>query len=285
MDNMKSSASEVLTMTSRSGTATIAIAGDIHGHVGLALEKLHKIEAACGPIRCVFQVGDFMLTVAPGDWDSVAVPQHHRKPELTASIAAAWKAWPWPTAMIGGNHDAYGRLRRFDHHAWKGKLAYTDAGRMAHPVKGLRAVGLSGIYSDKQYPQGFGGARQSGGAAPQSWADMLRSGPVKPKKLTYYRQSEIESLLREPKHPQILLTHDWPIPAPVHKHKDMPHFALLPALEPDWAFAGHLHHYEERTIGRTRFIGLADVTQPADQWCVLLRWDGHQLERIILNGQ
>lgn len=173
-------------MSTEAMNATIAIVGDIHGHVGLALEKLHKIEAACGPLRCVFQVGDFMLTVLPEDWDSVAVPQHHRKPELTASIAAAWR----------------------------GKLAYTDAGRLAHPVKGLRAVGLSGIYSDKQYPLGFGGADKASGTAPDSWAEMLRQGPVSPKRLTYYRQPEIAALLREPKHPHILLTHDWPVPAP-----------------------------------------------------------------------
>ncbi|MCC5841422.1 MAG: metallophosphoesterase [Opitutales bacterium] len=268
--------------TESRNTATIAVIGDVHGHVGLALDKLRKIEEASGPLSCVFQVGDFMLCTEPGDWDSVAVPQRHRRPELTPAIAAAWQAWPWPTAMIGGNHDAYARLRRFDHHGWRGKLTYTDAGRLDHPVKGLQVVGLSGIYSESQYGEGYGGARQSGGAAPQSWSEMLRGGPVKPKKLTYYRQSEIETLLREPKHPHILLTHDWPIRAPVHKLKDMPHFGLLPALQPEWAFAGHLHTYEEQQIGRTRFIGIADVTAPADQWCVLLRWDGRNLERIRL---
>lgn len=263
-------------------STTIAIVGDIHGHVEIALEKLRGIEAAAGPISCVFQVGDFMLTIEAEDWDSVAVPQRHRTPELTAAIAAAWEQWPWPTAMIGGNHDAYARLRRFDHHGWGRKLTYTDAGRLDHPVTGLRVIGLSGIYSEKQYGQGFGGSRQSGGGVLISWADVLRQGRVNPKRLTYYREQEIESLLREPKHPHILLTHDWPVAAPVHKGKEMPHFRLLPVLEPDWSFAGHLHHYEEQTIGRTRFIGLADVTQPAEQWCVLLRWDGRQLGRIPL---
>jgi hypothetical protein len=104
---------------------------------------------------------------------------------------------------------------------------------------------------------------------------------VNPKRLTYYREQEIEALLREPKHPHILLTHDWPVAAPVHMNREMPHFRLLPALEPHWAFAGHLHYYEKRTIGRTSFIGLGDVTAPDAEWCVLLRWDGRQLERIF----
>lgn len=63
------------------------------------------------------------------------------------------------------------------------------------------------------------------------------------------------------------------------KELTIPHFRLLPALKPDWAFAGHLHTYAEKQVGRTRFIGLADVEKPTDAWCVLMRWDGRHFEK------
>ena len=257
----------------------LAFVGDIHGHVEEARQRLEALEASAGPIDCVFQVGDFMLTTREEDWASLAVPKKHKNVALTEQIEAAWEAWKWPTAMIGGNHDAYARLRRFRPKEWGGKLFYANAGILPHPVQGLRVIGLSGIYGEKQYAQGFGGDAQSGAPAPDSWEALARRKDVNPKRLTYYRQHEIEFILRLPKHPHVLLTHDWPIPTHLHKVSTHPHFRLLPALEPDWAFAGHLHTYAEKQVGRTRFIGLGDVKAPVEQWCVLMRWDGKTLRK------
>lgn len=258
----------------------IAVIGDLHGRIPEALERLRAIEERLGPLACLLCVGDVGLLTEAEDWRSYAVPRSERKPEITPAIAEAWKAWPWPLAMIGGNHDAYGRLRRFRPESWGGKLSYTNAGLLSHPIEGLRVYGLSGIYSSLQYSAGYGGPAQSGGAAPDSWEALMdQQRNINPKRLTYYKKDEIEHMLSLPKHPHILLTHDWPIRAPVHNLDEQPHFQLLPALEPAWAFAGHLHHYHETKVGPSRFIGLADITGSDAEWCVVLRWDGEELER------
>jgi predicted phosphodiesterase len=257
----------------------IAVIGDVHGHVEEARQRLEAIEASSGPIDAVFQIGDFMLATRREDWASISTGKGGCDPALSEGIAAAWEAWKWPTLMIGGNHDAFGRLRRFRPKEWGGKLTYGNAGILQHPVQGLRVIGLSGIYSSGEYDKGFGGPAQSGGVAPDSWEALLAQKEVNRKRLTYYRQTEVEHVLSLPKHPHILMTHDWPIRAANHKGADQPHFQLLPALEPDWAFAGHLHHYTERRVGRTSFIGLGDIEKPVEEWCVLMHWDGRTLTK------
>lgn len=130
-----------------SEAALIAIIGDVHGEIPLALHALDQLEQQAGrPIAQVFSVGDFGLYLDREDWTYLTGPKKHRFPENTDRIVTAWKSWRWPLAMIGGNHEPLNRLRAYDP-AWFGpKFTYTDGGELVHRVPGLRVYGLSGIY-------------------------------------------------------------------------------------------------------------------------------------------
>lgn len=125
----------------------LVVMGDVHAHVALAAEALERIEAERGrPVAQVFSVGDLGMFLDVDDWRWLTGPKKHRHPEWSAAIARAWEAWRWPLSAIAGNHEPFGPLRAWDPGHFGGKLAYTNAGELAHSIPGLRVYGLSGIH-------------------------------------------------------------------------------------------------------------------------------------------
>jgi lariat debranching enzyme len=269
-----------------SGATLIAIIGDVHGEIPLALHILGQLEQqARRPIVQVFCVGDFGLFLDAEDWVFLTGPKKHRFPENTARIRTAWKAWPWPLAMVGGNHEPLHRLRAFDPDWFGRKLTYTDGGELVHSVPGLRVYGLSGIYHPEsmEFPTDeYRGNRLP--TRPKTWADMVdlaAKGLISRKQLSYYTRSDLDRLTALPPEPHLLLTHDWPF-APAHLPAETtrrPERELLDVLRPQIHYCGHHHILQRATVGPSSVRALpiirTSTTPPhrANQsWCQLLYW-------------
>lgn len=270
----------------------IAVIGDVHHHIGLATEGLHRIEAeTSSPIAQVFSVGDLGLFLQESDWDYLTGPAKYRHPETSPEIRAAWSAWQWPLSMIGGNHEPFHLLRDWNPAAFSNKLEYTDAGELHHTIPGLRVAGLSGIY----HPEHVGFMMESEGNLPKSrqaksWPEMVamaRARLISRKRLTYYKQQEIDKLCTTNSQPHLLLLHDWPVaPAHIHEiHDRRPESEILDALQPHFLCCGHHHTAARFCVQSSEVIALNLITSKAlsypriiqDGWAALFRWDGESL--------
>lgn len=268
---------------------TIVIVGDIHSELPLALEGLTRIESEFGEIHQVFSVGDVGLFLNPEDWNFLTGPKKHRDPQRSTKIAAAWKKWRWPFSMIGGNHEPYQKLRRFDAEYFDEKLAYTNGGVLSHGIEGLRVYGLSGIHHPGHMD--FAGSDQWKPPVAKSWEDLVHlvaTNKAKLQRLTYYKQAEIDKLLLLPKSPDLLLTHDWPLPiAGATIEQPLPERVLVDRLSPRWVCSGHRHTCAETEIGASRFLALNIIRERtatnshviAPGWAAVFDWDGQCLRK------
>jgi hypothetical protein len=270
----------------------ITVMGDVHHHIALAAEGLHRIEAEMGrQIDQVFAVGDLGLFLGEGDWAFLTGPKKYRKPEATPAIRKAWKNWRWPLAMIAGNHEPFNRLRAWDAGYFGGKLTYTDAGELAHGVPGLRVAGLSGIY----HPQNeeFVSAiefRTLKLPRVKSWPEMVElveGNKISRSRLTYYKEAEVERMKKLDFTPDLLLLHDWPTTPPnVSQIYDRrPENEIVTELRPTFVCCGHHHTAADFVLGRTRVLGLNIISHGAnanyrpinDGWAALFEWNGSAL--------
>lgn len=270
----------------------IVVIGDVHHHIGLAAQGLHRIEAETGsPVAQVFSVGDLGLFLQESDWEYLTGPAKYRHPETSPAIRAAWSTWHWPLSMIGGNHEPFHLLRDWNPEVFSGKLHYTDAGELSHTVPGLRVSGLSGIHHPDHLDfitEGEMGLPRACKA--KSWPEMVtlaRTGLISRKRLTYYKQQEIDLLCTMDFQPHLLLLHDWPV-APAHIqeiHDRRPEAEILDALQPHFMCCGHHHTSARFTIESTEVIALNLITSKnlshqrkiQTGWAALFRWDGKSL--------
>jgi len=131
-------------MTQNKQKYIFAVIGDVHGRIELALSGLQKLERETGrEINHVFFVGDLGLFLSEDDWKWLPGPSHHQHPEWTDRIQAAWREWPWPLSMIGGNHEPYTRLQDLDAIYFGLKLNYANYGELQHGIPDLRVYGVS----------------------------------------------------------------------------------------------------------------------------------------------
>ncbi|MDZ4816858.1 MAG: metallophosphoesterase [Verrucomicrobiota bacterium] len=180
----------------------IAVIGDTHHHIELALEGLRRLEGDLGrSLGMVASVGDMGLFFDEEDWSYLTGPAKYRHPEASPSIRHAWKDWPWPTIAIAGNHEPFNRLRHFEPSYFDGKLHYLNAGEFHHSLPGLRVCGLSGIYHPNHLEFLSEEIKKIGHhPKPVSWADLLEwvrqgagpvAGPVAPSCPTTNNMSSI----------------------------------------------------------------------------------------------
>ncbi len=279
-------------MTKLAGEKQIVVIGDIHSRLDLAFDGLNQLEHEHGDIDQVFSVGDAGLFLCADDWSYLAGPKKYRRPERSPQITAAWEKWRWPMAMIGGNHEPHHRLRMFDTVHFGPKLSYTDAGILKHQVPDLRVYGLSGIFHPAHL--GFGTVGHGRQPTPRGWADLATlaiNKAIAPRQLSYYKQQDLDLLLRLAPEPDLLLIHDWPVPPPhIHCSGVRPEMLLVERLRPKWVCCGHHHVSAEFSVGKSKCIALNIVTNkdspsvPAilPGWAGIFRWTGTVLEKIAL---
>ncbi len=266
-----------------------AVVGDIHSNIDSATKKLSQIEVEIGqPLAQVICVGDVGLSLSPEDYP---YSTEKRSPEeaqsLSASIREGWQKFKWPLAMIGGNHEPYNRLRKFDENYFEKNLTYTDVGELPHSIGGLKVYGLSGIYQEEHY-QSFAVASKSLKRKAASWGELMENynRSVSTRALTYYKKADVDKLLRLPKKPHLLLTHDWPDVSSLNYSNNhavktvFPEMELCQKLLPHFHFSGHHHTHKTFKIGESVFVGLADVKN--DPWAMVFSFENGVLEADCL---
>jgi hypothetical protein len=270
-----------------SNAQLFVVIGDVHDKIRQALEFLLRLEDEIQEeIAQVFSVGDFGLFLAEEDWNWLTGPSKYRRPERSAEIRRAWEAWPWPLAMVGGNHEPWGRLRDWDPTYFGNKLTYTNAGLLCHRLEGLRVAGLSGIHSTGTNP-----ARTP--PEDPSWPEIVaqrRYGKVSPRAFTHYRKVDVDEVLKV-ESPHLVLLHDWPIDPPHSRNPGecRPERDIVELLRPTLVFSGHHHTpYETVLFDRTKFVALnilvsdrsKTAQRPNPGWAWIGRWNGQSIQEI-----
>jgi hypothetical protein len=191
--------------------------------------------------------------------------------------------------MIAGNHEPFHRLRDWNPEYFGGKLNYVDAGELPHSIPGLRVYGLSGIFHPGELTFTNEAEKRCGQKFHHSsWLEMVeqvRKNSVSPKRLTYYKQCEIDLLLALPQKPHLLLTHDWPVkPARLRfEYPRRPEAEIVSQIQPQFACCGHHHAPAAFEIPPTRVRALNIISRDTfghtvnPGWCLLLEWDGMRL--------
>ena len=256
------------------------VIGDAHDNVRFALESLLRLEKEQGVrISQVFSVGDLGLFLEASDWNFLTGPSKYRRPERSEEIRLAWDAWPWPLATVGGNHEAWGRLRDFDPGYFGNKLSYTDAGLLKHSLTGLLVAGISGIKATGNNP-----ARNP--PENKSWRQIMASykyGKLSPKALSHYRMADIDAALKIGS-AHVVLTHDWPVDPPNCRDPGLhrPEMDIIKRLRPQFAFCGHHHRTAVLRIGNTETRALNIIARDGQAWvnpgwAWIGSWDGTQI--------
>jgi hypothetical protein len=271
----------------------IAVIGDVHHHIGLAVEGLGRIERElCRPVAQVFSVGDLGLFLDEGDWEFLTGPKKYRKLEDSPAIRAAWKSWRWPLSAIAGNHEPFHRLRDWDASYFSFKLDYADAGELAHKTPGLRVAGLSGIYhpQEMEFVTAME-ARTMKLPRVETWPEMVQLAglhKISRSRLTYYKEFEVQHLKALDVTPDLLLLHDWPtMPAHIgHAYPRRPEAEIVGALRPPFVCCGHHHTAGDFMVGPTRVLPLSIISTKDlihrhiinPGWCALFEWAGVRLQ-------
>ena len=256
------------------------VIGDVHDAVRFALESLHRLEEEQGIlISQLFAVGDLGLFLDEADWDFLTGPSKYRRPERSEEIRLAWDAWPWPLAAVGGNHEAWGRLRDFDPKYFGNKLSYANAGLLEHKLPGLRVAGISGIGVPGTNP-----ARNP--PVNKTWRQIMaayRYSKLSPKALSHYRPADIEAVLKIGS-AHVVLTHDWPVDPPHCRTPGLrrPEMDIIKRLRPIYHFCGHHHRPAVMRIGNTETRALNIIARDGQDWvnpgwAWIGSWDGAQI--------
>ena len=278
-------------------SSLIAVIGDVHHQIGLAVEGIERIEADLGRVvGQVFSVGDLGLFLHEADWGVLTGPKKYRKPEDSPTIRAAWESWRWPLSAIAGNHEPFHRLRDWDASYFSYKLDYKDAGELAHKVPGLRVVGLSGIYhpQEMEFVTALE-ARTMKLPRVETWPEMVRlteTNKISRSRLTYYKEIEVEHMKALAYTPDLLLLHDWPEPPPRigQSYPRRPEAEIVEALQPPFVCCGHHHTAHDFMVGKSRVLPLNIISTKEllyrhiinPGWCSLFEWDGKELRFLQL---
>ena len=192
--------------------------------------------------------GDFQAIRNEADFESMAVPAKFRAIESFWRYYSGAKVAPWPTVIIGGNHEASNYMLELFHGGWVAPNIYYLG--MAGVVRfgGLRIGGISGIWKSHDYRKGHF-------ERPPYDRSSIRSA-YHVRELQVFQLSQLRGQPLD-----VFLSHDWPVGIYHHGDKarllaSKPFFRdevntdtlgsppladLLARLQPTYWFAGHLH--------------------------------------------
>ena len=220
----------------------ILVIGDVHGHLDRMVELLQS-----DTFDFALQVGDFGAYLSTSNLS--AIPEHRRHDlGQFGQYYEAQKPIPVPTYFCKGNHEDFELLEKYVvNHEVLPNLFYVPNGQVME-IQGVRIGFLGGNFSAK-------------------WFDKPVPNKCQSQKiLGYLRESEIQILKTNAGPIDILVTHE-PSMAPQFSG-DRPYGCqavhdLIAAVQPKFAFSGHIHKYAEGTLGQTKCIALGAVNYNA----------------------
>lgn len=217
----------------------IAVFGDVHGKQNLMYRAAEDWQERNNKsIDLVLQVGDFETITKPEDLEHYYAPaKYHHISEITEYCKGLQKA-PFFTIFIGGNHEAWGALKKHNNGGFICPRVYYMGRSNVIETNGLRIGGLTGVFGRKKYHT------------------PLPEQPCYDWK--YYREEAVKQLegkIKEHKGVDILLLHDWMKPfseIDVKEESDVPEsfrrsstftptFTLVEKYQPKLVFMGHMH--------------------------------------------
>lgn len=262
---------------------TLAIVGDIHGHLQLALAVLARWQQGlAAPFEAVFLCGDVGSFTHDSQLDSTTRRHGKANPcelefltQWAAAPPAPWLAWIFapvaegglgiscPVIMVHGNHEGFDRLQEIlpASHPDKpvnvdqlpvvdalGKVRYLPSGWRVQLPSGLVAAGIGGIERGQRYAE---------------YHD-----------LAYIKDEDVAFLLDQPP-VDLLLTHQGPSSLQ-GDHGSATLDLLLESRRAQFWFHGHsTPHPEVASLGTTTVVPLGDVAfgkdgeAGADGWATL----------------
>jgi len=223
--------------------ASIVIAGDVHGAIGLFYEQALALQCALKePIEAILQVGDLQLYSEDSHVDK-AVTRHGGPGEFPQWFKEQRRA-PIPTYAILGNHDDADLFYRYAGKEIVPSLHLLPQGEVVSITIGGQAIrvgALGGNYSPKYFH--FAPANLSQG------------------KRKHYTEAHIDALVAQAPF-DILLTHEAPDGVVLKGGLDLgrPEIGeLIRRTAPRFAFLGHHHWHTIAKMGSTTVVGLARI--------------------------
>lgn len=232
------------------------VAGDVHGRQNLMYDKVLEFEKNNNKcIDVVLQAGDFETIKEEKDFEHYYAPVKYHHISDISDYCKGLKNTPKLTIFTGGNHEAWGVLRKYGEGGFICPQVYYLGLHGTLNVKGIKIGGLTGVFDQEKYKT------------------PLSQIPCYDWK--YYRKNSVEALKDE--NIDILLLHEWPalnedyeiitednVPENLKRRNATPANFLINEIKPKFVFAGHLHNsYAEAVNKKTgsRFIGLKCITE------------------------
>ena len=272
----------------------IAVQGCLHGQLNdmyRALQDYEREHRDEPPIDLVLVCGDVETFRSEADLATMACPPKYRQLHDFPDYFAGRRRAPYPTVIIGGNHEASSYLYELRYGGWVAPNIYYMGVAGALRYGDLRIIGFSGI---QLRPRGHGHT-PSGPQGPSAaflgprrayrYRDLLRPGPQR--EVYGLRAEELASLFHlspTGTHPHcpsaqhaaptrtIVISHDWPVGIGLFgDHRDLlsrkrgfrsaaylcqlgsqAAAGLLAWLKPHYWFAAHHHVHFRASLVWTR---------------------------------
>lgn len=139
-------------MSKKNNEIIIAVTGCVHGKIEKVYEKLESIKDMKGiEPELVICTGDFEATRDVYDLESMTAPEKYMVLGTFYKYYTGEKKAPYLTIVIGGNHESSRYSWELFYGGWLCPNIYYLGVAGVVNYRGLRIVGLSGIYKQNSY--------------------------------------------------------------------------------------------------------------------------------------
>lgn len=133
----------------------VAVEGCCHGSLNTIYASLAQYESRHSrKVDLLLICGDFQALRSVHDFASLAVPRKFQELGTFHEYYSGKRKAPVLTIVIGGNHEASNYMWELYHGGWLAENIYYLGAAGSVIVNGLRIVGASGIYKDRDYHRG-----------------------------------------------------------------------------------------------------------------------------------
>ncbi|KAI1439063.1 lariat debranching enzyme, C-terminal domain-containing protein [Xylaria sp. CBS 124048] len=176
----------------------VAVEGCGHGTLDAIYSAVRTASNAEGwdGVDLLIIGGDFQAVRNPADLNVMSVPEKYRNLGDFPAYYSGKKKAPYLTIFIGGNHEASAHLWELYYGGWVAPNIYYLGAANVLRFGPLRIAGMSGIYSEVDYPK--------------SHYERLPFIPRDVKSAYHIRELDVRKLLLLREQVDVGLSHDWP---------------------------------------------------------------------------